>query len=89
MTEFNSIVENQKILLEAEAWAKGIRSLHVFNQDYLSSMWYDDRKKDGWVTDIQYNSGLIKRTIHSTNEEVYFGQAVEGQTLIDNFIRNN
>jgi len=87
MTEYNSVVEDQKNLLEAEEWAKKFKCIHVFNQDTLSSMWYDNRKNDGWVTDVQYNSGLVERTIHKTNKKVYFGKALQGQELIEYFHR--
>jgi hypothetical protein len=89
MTEFNSVVEKQKILIEAQKWAKGFKSVHVFNQDNLSSLWYDTRTKDGWVTDIQYNNGLIERTIHATNEKIFFGKESRGDNLINSYMRNS
>lgn len=62
MTEYNEAVENQRLLLDAEEWAKGIKGIHVHS---LNSMWYDDRPQDTangkFVTDTEYNSGLIKR----------------------------
>jgi len=43
MTEFSETVEKQRILLEAEEWAKGVKDLHVHG---LNSMWYDDRPQE-------------------------------------------
>ena len=43
MGEFNHRVERQRILLEAEEWAKGVNAIHAHS---LSSMWYDTRPQD-------------------------------------------
>ena len=43
MSEYDEVVEKQRMILEAEKWAKGIRTLHVHS---LSSMHYDDRPQD-------------------------------------------
>ena len=43
MTQYNETVERQRLKLEAEDWALGVRSLHGHR---LSSMWYDDRPQD-------------------------------------------
>ena len=43
MTQYNLQVERQAVLLEAEAWAKEIRSYHYHS---LSNMWYDTRPED-------------------------------------------
>ena len=43
MTEFSDRVERQRLLLEAEEWAKGVKDLHIHG---LNSMWYDDRPED-------------------------------------------
>ena len=77
MTQYDEIVENQRLLLEAEEWAKVPKSLHIHR---LDSMWYEteDSKKfldKGNVTDIQYNNGIIKRqqdgkTVHTFGEEI-------------------
>ena len=77
MTQYDEIVENQRLLLEAEEWAKIPKSLHIHR---LDSMWYEteDSKKfldKGNVTDIQYNNGIIKRqqdgkTVHTFGEEI-------------------
>ena len=43
MTQYDDTVERQRLLLAAEEWANGIRSLHSHR---LSSMWYDTRPQD-------------------------------------------
>jgi len=84
MSEHKEIVEQQRLLLEAEEWAKGVTTIHAHS---LSSMWYDDRKNDGSVCDTEYNSGLIKREIRETGETVYFGEKLKGQALLDQYTR--
>ena len=84
MSEHNEIVERQRLLLEAEAWSRGVKTLHAHG---LSSMWYDDRGNDGSVMDTEYNSGLIKREIVETDEVVYFGKKLTGDALIDQYTR--
>ena len=58
MTQYDETVENQRLLLEAEEWSKGIRSMHAHS---LDSMWYDTRPQDTadgkTVVDTQYNNG--------------------------------
>jgi hypothetical protein len=84
MSEHKEIVERQRLLLEAEAWSRGVKTLHAHA---LSSMWYDDRGNDGSVMDTEYNSGLIKREIRETDEVVYFGKKLTGDALIDQYGR--
>jgi hypothetical protein len=84
MSEHKEIVERQRLLLEAEAWSRGVKTLHAHA---LSSMWYDDRGNDGSVMDTEYNSGLIKREIRETDEVVYFGEPLSGDALIDQYTR--
>jgi hypothetical protein len=84
MSEHKEIVERQRLLLEAEAWSRGVKTLHAHA---LSSMWYDDRGNDGSVMDTEYNSGLIKREIVETDEVVYFGKKLTGDDLIDQYTR--
>jgi hypothetical protein len=90
MTQYDETVENQRILLEAEEWSKGIKSIHAHN---LSSMWYDDRPQDTegdkYVCDTQFNNGTIKRDILSTNEVFIFGTPLTGQALVDEYRKHN
>lgn len=85
MTQYNETVERQRLLLEAEEWSQGVKSLHAHS---FTSMWYDTRGNDGSVMDIEYNNGVVKREIRSTGEVVYFGEALTGQALLDSYIRN-
>ena len=85
MTQYNETVERQRLLIEAETWASGVKSLHAHS---FTSMWYDTRGNDGSVMDIEYNNGVVKREIKSTGETVYFGEALTGQALLDSYIRN-
>ena len=88
MTEHSDIVERQRLVLEAEQWAKGMTDMHVHR---LNSMWYDDRPQDtekGMVTDIRYNSGIIERfqndkLIHT------FGQKLKGEALLDAYTKGS
>lgn len=85
MTQYNETVERQRLLLEAEKWSNGVKSVHAHS---FTSMWYDTRGNDGSVCDIEYNNGVVKREIRSTGETVYFGEALTGQALLDSYIRN-
>ena len=87
MTEFKDKVERQRILLEAEEWAKGVSGIHAHS---LSSMWYDTRPQDTQdgkgVIDRHFNSGLIERTCDD-GSIVYFGEELTGDALIDAYQR--
>ena len=87
MGQYEDRVERQRIKLEAEEWAKGIRCLHAHQ---LKSMWYDDRPQDtdnSTVLDVQYNDGRIVRTINETGEVVQMGEQIKGEELIRAFTR--
>jgi len=87
MTEFSERVERQRLLLEAEEWAKGVKDLHVHG---LNSMWYDDRPEDTeggkMVTDTQFNNGLIERSQDGKVIHVW-GTRLEGDELIREYER--
>jgi len=87
MGQYQDKVERQRLLLEAEEWAKGVSGIHAHS---LSSMWYDTRPQDTedgkGVIDVQYNSGLIKRTC-ADGAEVYFGKELKGDDLINEYTR--
>jgi hypothetical protein len=89
MGQYDDKVERQRLLLQAEEWAEGVKSLHAHS---LSSMWYDDRPEDTadgkGVVDKQFNSGLIERTLDD-GTIVYFGQKLKGDELISEFVRYN
>ena len=88
MGQYDYKVERQRILLEAEEWADGIKGLHAHS---LNSMWYDNRPQDTengkGVLDIEYNNGLIKRQL-ANGKEVLFGEKLVGDALIDAYLRH-
>ena len=81
MTEYDARVEKQRLLLEAEEWANGIKSLHSHR---LKSMWYDTRPQDTdngqYVIDKQYNGSEIERSIFD-NKGKYLGTFIFGKRL--------
>ena len=87
MGQYDEIVERQKLLLEAEEWAKGVSNIHAHS---LSSMWYDTRPQDTQdgksVCDRHFNSGLIERTCDD-GSIVYFGKELTGDELIGAYQR--
>jgi hypothetical protein len=87
MTQYDSLVEKQRLLIEAEEWAKGTSGIHCHS---ISSMWYDNRPEDTAngksVMDITYNSGLIERRLDS-GKTIYFGEKLTGDALIQEYLR--
>ena len=90
MTQYNETVNNQRLLLEAEEWAKGIKQIHVHR---LTSLWYETKEsiKDlevGNVTDTIYNDGRIQR---SQNGKVIrtFGEVLTGEDLVHEYGKYN
>jgi hypothetical protein len=88
MSEHDEVVERQRNLLNAEEWAKGIRTIHSHK---INSMYYDDRPEDtadSAVTDKEFNNGVIQR--YKNGKLIHtFGEALKGQALIDSYMRNN
>ena len=86
MTQYKSEVERQELLLEAESWAKEIRSYHYHN---LSNMWYEIRPEDTadgkYVRDTQYNDESIKRELED-GTIVYLGVKLSGDALIEKYL---
>ena len=89
MGQFDDRVERQRKLIAAEEWSRGIKSMHAHSID---SMWYDNRPEDTAngksVLDIEYNGGLIKRTLDS-GKVIYFGERLRGDELIAEWERHN
>ena len=85
MGEYDYRVQRQRVLLEAEEWAEGIKSIHTHR---ITSMYYEtketkaDIEKNGQVTATEYNSGLIVRT-RDNKEICTFGIRKTGDDLID------
>jgi hypothetical protein len=87
MGQYDDRVNRQRLLLEAEKWAKEVDGIHAHS---ISSMWYDTRPQDTedgkGVIDVQYNSGLIKRTCDD-GAVVYFGEELKGDDLVAEYTR--
>lgn len=86
MTQFNDRVEKQRLKIEAEEWAKGVKSLHAHS---LTSLWYDNGREDGSVLDIQYNDGRVERKIDSTGETIILGTQLIGKELVEQYVRES
>jgi len=84
MTQYQEKVKEQRIKLEAEKWALGVKALHSHS---LDSMWYASDRNDGKVIDVEYNDGSVMRTISSTNEVVMLGQRLTGDDLVSAYQR--
>ena len=88
MTQYDETVEHQRLLLEAEEWAKQPRSVQVHK---LTSMWYETEESmkdfdNGGVTDTHYNGGHVVR---QQNGKVIrtFGEQVTGEDLVNAYVR--
>ena len=86
MTQFNDRVEKQRLKIEAEEWAQGVRSIHAHS---LTSLWYDKGREDGSVLDVQYNDGRVKREIQSTGETIILGTQLIGDALLEQYVRES
>jgi len=86
MTQFNDRVEKQRLKIEAEEWANGVKSIHAHS---LTSLWYDKGREDGSVLDVQYNDGRVKREITSTGETIILGTQLVGDALIEQYVRES
>ena len=84
MGQYDDKVERQRLKLEAEKWANGVKALHAHS---LDSLWYAEGRKDGSVLDVEYNDGRVQRTINSTNETIMLGEQVTGDDLVQAFSR--
>tara|TARA_B100001057_G_C22842963_1_gene947823 strand:- start:1375 stop:1662 length:288 start_codon:yes stop_codon:yes gene_type:complete len=93
MGQYDEIVQRQRLLLEAEEWANGVRSLHSHR---LKSMWYDNRPQDTdngqYVTDKQYNGSEIERSIYDAKGKYIgtfiFGKRLTGDHLISEYTKH-
>lgn len=90
MTQYDDRVENQRLKLKAEEWAKGVKSLHAHS---ISSMWYDDRPEDTSdgkrVMDLEYNNGIVERTLSNGEVYVFTKYELRGDDLIGAYTQNN
>ena len=88
MTQYEQVVDRQRLLIDAEEWAEGIKAIHCHG---IKSMWYETEDsiedfENGNVTDIEYNSGLIERKQDDKLIRT-FGSRATGDKLIDLYIR--
>ena len=89
MSEFDDIVERQRLILKAEEWATQPASIHIHR---LKSMWYETKEslKDtdsGNVTDTVYNDGFIERKQEGKVIRT-FGEKLFGDDLIDKMLKH-
>ena len=88
MGQYNHLVERQRLLIEAEKWATGVKAIHAHS---LSSMWYDDHpehtSEGKCVTDIEYNNGRVERLLSDGTKHL-FGVALAGDELIDAYTKH-
>tara|TARA_B100000575_G_C22880235_1_gene512947 strand:- start:47 stop:319 length:273 start_codon:yes stop_codon:yes gene_type:complete len=90
MTQYEQRVNEQRVKLEAEEWANGVRSIHAHSTD---SMWYDDRPQDTedgkTVVDRIFNNGIIERTLNNGQIFLFTKEQLKGESLVDAYVRNN
>ena len=82
MTQYKDEVELQKKILAAEEFANDIKGMQVHR---MNSMWYDNRPQDTEkhsVTDVEYMSGKIERTLHD-GTKVVLVEGETGEKLVD------
>ena len=82
MSQYKDEVELQRKILAAEEYSDSIKGMQVHS---MSSMWYDNRPQDTEkhsVTDIEYMSGKIERTLHD-GTKVVLVEAETGAKLVD------
>ena len=90
MSQYDERVEEQRLKIAAEEWAKGVRSLHAHS---LNSMWYDNRPEDTadgkGVVDTEYNNGLVKRQLNNGEVYLFTENELKGDALIQAYSQNN
>lgn len=82
MTQYKDKVELQRKILAAEEYADSIKGMQVHR---MNSMWYDNRPQDTEkhsVTDVEYMSGKIERTLHD-GTKVVLVEGATGEKLVD------
>ena len=80
MTEFSEIVENQRILMEAEEWGAGIKYIHANNgiietKYQNGDMHYEDTKTARkWTVYANHSQGtLVQRFIKWASDRSHYG----------------
>ena len=82
MSQYKDKVELQRKILAAEKYSDSIKGMQVHS---MSSMWYDNRPQDTEkhsVTDVEYMSGKIERTLHD-GTKVVLVEGETGEKLVD------
>ena len=82
MTQYKNKVELQRKILAAEEYSDSIKGMQVHR---INSMWYDNRPQDTEkhsVTDVEYMSGKIERTLHD-GTKVVLVEGETGEKLVD------
>ena len=81
MTEFSEIVENQRILIEAEEWGDGIRYIHANNgivetKYQNGDMHYEDTKtaKKWTVYANHYQGTLVQKFMKWVADRRHYGK---------------
>ena len=88
MTEYKDKVEQHGLLLEAEAWAKGIANIHTFDSN-TTTMGYDypNTTREGYVTDTTFNDGRVERLVHKTQKRYTIGKKLNSVDLLTKYQR--
>jgi|ETNmetMinimDraft_18_1059904.scaffolds.fasta_scaffold04626_6 hypothetical protein len=88
MTEYTEVVDKQRLIIEAEKWAKMPSQIHAFNT-IDTAVWYDTRRTDGRVIDTHFNDGRIERELRPSGKKVKMGKKMSRSRLIHMFTRRN
>ena len=87
MSQYQELVERQRLLIRAEQWARQVKCIHGHS---LSSMWYDTTNNTRKVVDVEYNNGTVNRTDCETGDNTqWFGKELKGQELMNAYTRVN
>lgn len=89
MTEFTWKVERQRLMLEAEEWARGVVQVHIFDTNTTQVGYdYPNPMRCGYVTDTSYNDGTVLREVHGTGAKMMFGEKLQGEALLEKYLRS-
>ena len=87
MGQYADKVEQRRIEIEAEEWAKGIKGIHAHS---INSMWYDNRPQDTdgkGVIDIEYNNGKVVRTLEN-GQKITMHKGLDKKEIIREYVRS-
>jgi hypothetical protein len=88
MSQYDSVVEKQRLKLEAEVWAKQVKCIHAHS---LTSLWYEENPEDlehGSVIDVEFNSGVIERTLSDGTKRT-IGKRLGINEIVDEYKNRN